>query len=245
MTGDAHDDGNVAVRSAGGHARAAEGSRARLAGWPALRATVELPEERTIELWTVERLEDHIDARALLDSAKVPEPPYWALVWIGARAVASRMLEETPTPEQRVLDLGCGLGLAGVAAGGLGARVVFADYAPECLPFAQANAHDAGMTDYEVLALDFTRDTLAERFDVILAADIVYDPAHYEPLARFLDLHLAEGGVIWLTESLRADARRFLAGMAEAGYEDECVACWVMEDGRRERTWLHRLTRRS
>ena len=74
-------------------------------------------------------------------------------------------------------------------------------------------------------------------------ADIVYDPAHYAPLALYLDRSLAADGTILLTESLRADASVFLEGLLEHGFADEKRALWVMENGRRERTWLHTLQR--
>ena len=122
---------------------------------------------------------------------------------------------------------------------------MFVDKVAECLNFVEASALLNGIESHQTRQLDFTHDQLERRFDLILAADIVYEPNDYEPLASFLDLHLASGGAIWLTESLRADAKTMLATMAERGFVDETEACWVQENGRRERTWLHRLERES
>jgi predicted nicotinamide N-methyase len=215
----------------------------RFGAWPAVWTAFDLPGEpgRELAVFAVDRLEDHIDATALLHAERVPEPPYWALVWIGARALAAHLLDHPPGPAARVLDLGCGLGLSGLAAALSGARVVFADYARECLPFVRASLEAHGCRKAEVRHLDFTREHLEERFDLIVAADIVYDPAAYEPLAAFLAAHLAEDGEILLTESLRADARNFLATLKAKGFEDEVTACWVEEDGAPQRTWIHRL----
>ena len=63
------------------------------------------------------------------------------------------------------------------------------------------------------------------------------------PLVSFLDEHLSPDGEILLTESLRADAKLFLATLCAQGFEDSVSASWVEEDGQRERTWLHRLKR--
>ncbi len=186
-----------------------------------------------------------MDRERLLRDAEVPEPPYWALVWIGARAIAGRLLEDPPPPDARVLDLGCGLGLSGVAAGLGGAFVLFADIAAEALAFAETNARLHRLPRYSIRRVDFARDRLGERFDLILAADIVYRPDHYRPLADFLDRHLTPGGRILLTESLRADARAALSMLADRGFRDRCEAIWVEEEGRRERTWLHSLERQA
>lgn len=197
-----------------------------------------------LELYTLSEPEKSIDAGALLRERVIEDPPYWALVWTGARAIAAIVSTMQLPPHARVLDLGCGLGLAGLAAARLGASVAFGDYLEEPLEFVRATLARLGTPRCDVRAIDFTRDDGdCIRYDVILAADIVYDPAHYAPLAAFLDRHLEASGTILLTESLRADASLFLAGMTGRGFVDEICPLWVVEDGRRERTWLHGLKR--
>lgn len=46
---------------------------------------------------------------------------------------------------KRVIELGCGLGLAGIAAGLAGAHVLFTDYVPQALEFAEKNARLNGL----------------------------------------------------------------------------------------------------
>lgn len=197
----------------------------------------------SLDLLCVARLESLVDRDSLLRSADPAEPPYWALPWIGARVIAARMTAHPPYPTTYVLDLGCGLGLAGVAAGVAGAHVTFADNVAAALEFACANARLHGTRDHEIRLTDFTRDRLERRFDWILAADVVYDPADYAGLATFLDVHLNEHGTLLLTESLRADARSVIEMLAGRGIRGTCEAIWILEDGRAERTWLHVLTR--
>jgi predicted nicotinamide N-methyase len=219
----------------------------RLAGFTAELVEIDLPTNRhvtrSLPIYRVADLERHVDRDALLRGTDLEEPPYWALVWCGARAIAADLLDFPPEAHSTVLDLGCGLGLSGVAAGLAGASVVFADIAEEALAFAAANADLHRLKRYRTLRLDFTRARLDGRFDLVLAADVVYDPAHYASLVRFLDAHLAEDGAILLTESLRADARQVIAALTRSGFESASRAVWVDEDGRAERTWLHTLRR--
>ena len=122
--------------------------------------------------------------------------------------------------------------------------MTFADYLDEPLAFVRATLARSQQKECVVEKIDFTReDDVGSRYDTILAADIVYDPAHYAPLADYLERHLSRSGTILLTESLRADASIFLAQMVERGFSDDKRALTVMEDGRRERTWLHELRR--
>jgi len=196
-----------------------------------------------VELYALADAGKSIDAAALLRERVIADPPYWALPWTGARAIAAAVSSMALPRAGGILDLGCGLGLAGLAVSRRGSAVVFGDYLEEPLEFVRASLRRTAATDCEARRIDFTRDDDHGLFDLILAADIVYDPAHYAPLARFLDRCLTTSGTILLTESLRADARVFLEGLLAHGFVDDKRALWVMEDGRRERTWLHTLRR--
>lgn len=208
--------------------------------------TCPLPEggERILEVLCVAELDRLIDHERLLRDPDAPEPPYWTIVWIGARALAGRLLASPPPRTAHILDLGCGLGLSGVAAGLSGASVCFADVVPEALEFAEANALLHGLRAFDTRLIDFTRARLNETFDLILAADIVYRPDDYESLATFLAAHTHPAGTILLTESLRADAHRVIDMLTAREFVDRRSATWVEEEGRKERTWLHELTRR-
>lgn len=211
----------------------------------AASATATAPEAPSLHAYLVDQPETLFDQEALLRSEEVPEPPYWALVWIGARALAAHLSNNPPEKPDSVLDLGCGLGISGVAAALHGAQVTFVDYVPECLEFVRASVERHGIANARILCADFTRDDLGQRFQRIVAADIVYDPAAYDPLADFLERHLADGGEILLTESLRADAKHFITNLKQRGFDDQVDAIWIEEDGKPERTWLHQLRRRE
>jgi predicted nicotinamide N-methyase len=198
-----------------------------------------------IELYTVDDLAGRVDTQALLRGDDGVEPPYWALVWLGARAIASRVASGPSLGATDILDVGCGLGLSGLAAAHMGGRVVFSDYAEEALEFSAASCEHNGLADVEIVRCDFTSERLDRRFDTILAADVVYDPACYDALVDFLDEHLAIGGTLLLTESLRADAQRVVKALCARGFSDTKEAMWIDEDGKPERTWLHTLRRRG
>ena len=73
------------------------------------------------------------------DYVKDERLPYWADLWPSAQILA----EEVRTMRlagQRVLELGCGLGLVSIAAAMAGADVVATDYYDDALLFARANA---------------------------------------------------------------------------------------------------------
>src|SRR5215212_9562158 len=83
-------------------------------------------------------IERPIDSDKLLDDPAILEAnvrddymPYWADIWPAARMMAKVILrepwEQFPLPLE-ALELGCGLGVAGLAALKRGIRVTFSDY---------------------------------------------------------------------------------------------------------------------
>src|SRR5262245_2507121 len=75
--------------------------------------------------------------------------PYWPTVWPAARMLAKAVVREPwdtyPRPV-RVLEVGCGLGLAGIACLARGLHVSFSDVDETALQFAAANARLNGFT---------------------------------------------------------------------------------------------------
>lgn len=113
------------------------------------------------------------------------EPPYWCFCWASGLALA-RYLAANPTwvAGKRVLDFGAGSGIAGIAAKRAGAvEVVACDLDPLALLACRANAALNGVE------LGYSADFFAEadRFDLILVADVLYDRANLPLLDRFLD----------------------------------------------------------
>lgn len=138
--------------------------------------------------------------------------PYWAELWDSALAVGRWLIEEAerrPMGPMRVLDLGCGMGLAGTVAASLGARVTFADLEPPALLFARLNAWP-WRRRIRTRRLNWRTDRLGDRFDLILGADILYERNQWPHLEPFWREHLARGGRAILGEPGRATGDGFI-----------------------------------
>jgi predicted nicotinamide N-methyase len=154
---------------------------------------------------------------ALLDAERVRrfertgELPYWAEIWPASVALARRLRRGPSLAGQRVLDLGCGIGVAGIGAASAGASVTFADRDPDALAFAEYNARSNGARDVAVLQLDWNHGTAPGGFDRLLLADVAYDERHDQPLLRHVECCLVAGGHALLADPFRKTADAFLA----------------------------------
>jgi predicted nicotinamide N-methyase len=119
---------------------------------------------------------------------------------------------------KKVLELGCGCGLAGIAVGLQGAEVTVTDIEPDALVLAEENWKRNDLSPASVEELDWCRPTLQERFDYILAADVLYDPKFFPDLIRSSSDLLSEEGTLLLSEPGRPQAHAFFAGMLQKGY---------------------------
>jgi predicted nicotinamide N-methyase len=181
----------------------------------------------TIALWRVPDLERHVDRTALLAADNPPEPPYWAHCWSGAVVLA----EAIPRRAGATLELGCGLGLPGLVAAGRGARVTFVDRVWDALAFVRASAAANGVASATVVAADFTAPVLRTRFDLVLAAEVLYDRAAFGPLAQSLAAGLAPGGRVLLSDAGRIDTAAFYGALEGAGLRWQAEEHEVREEG--------------
>ena len=138
----------------------------------------------TLKLWLIDP--QNMDRSFTADETRriLYEPPYWAFCWASGLALA-RYLAEQPhwVQGKRVLDFGAGSGVAAIAAARAGALEVLAcDLDPLALAACRANAE---LNDVQ---LHYSSDFFAEadRFDLILVADVLYDRENLPLLDQFL-----------------------------------------------------------
>lgn len=129
--------------------------------------------------------------------------PYWAEIWPAAKAIARRIAGGPALTGQAVIDLGCGLGLSGIAAARRGGRVTFIDNHPDALRFAERNARLAEIEGAAFVAADWRDPAWATPVDLVLGADVIYDRGEHEAIEQLLERLLKGGGAAWLGDPCR------------------------------------------
>lgn len=144
--------------------------------------------------------------------------PYWANLWSSAQPLAEQILRARWRQPQQVLELGCGIGLAGLAARASGHAVTWSDLVPEAVELALENARRNGWTDQvHGLVFDWNSPPRERRFSRIIASDVLYQPAAHEALAQTLAWLLAPAGEAWIADPGRSLAPAFLACLETHG----------------------------
>lgn len=156
-------------------------------------------------------------ADALIDEAEFDADerlPYWADLWPSARGLTRHLLDHPPA-ERRIVELGSGVALPSLALRSLGADPLATDYYVDALRFAGANAARNGLVPLRTLLLDWRDPPAGQRWDLVVAADVVYEQRNAEALAALLPAVLADGGRMLLADPGRVYFGEFRDRMEE------------------------------
>jgi predicted nicotinamide N-methyase len=110
---------------------------------------------------------------------------------------------------QRVVELGCGLGLPALAAARRGGDVLATDWAEDAIDLLTRNAERNGVS-LRVVRVRWSepeRLLRAAPWDLVLGADLLYEARNAEQLAELLP---RLGGEVLLAEPGRPYAKEFL-----------------------------------
>lgn len=188
------------------------------------------------------------DTNALLNEVR-PEVfanderlPYWAELWPSSIELARYCLEEGGLQDRTVLELGCGLGLAGLAAGTAGARVIFSDYESDALLFARYNSlqnlpRDVVDSKMEFRLVDWRSAVELESVDMIIAADVIYERKSYVPILNFVRRALKKNGCAVFTDPDRSTGMPFFALAEQQGF-DVALSARPVQHGQKGSTIL-------
>jgi predicted nicotinamide N-methyase len=180
------------------------------------------------------RMEQPEEAAELPDAGGVewaPLVPYWAVLWRSGVALA-RELDGMDLAGRRVVELGCGLAVPSIAAARAGADVLATDAEDEALELAERNARGNGVR-IDTLTADWSdQDELLARgpFDLVLAADVLYERQSVAPLLSLLPRLASDA---WLADPCLPAADAFLEEAERRG--------WLAETRTRGVVGLHRL----
>ncbi len=139
--------------------------------------------------------------------------PLWSKVWEASLLLASQMASRPVGRGERLLELGAGLGVAGLVAAAFGHDVTITEYDPHALAFLEANRQENHCHHARVRRLDWHHPDLDGRFDLILGSELIYREGDFGTMRTlFLDL-LQPGGEVRLSGEIRQTNQAFFECM--------------------------------
>ena len=153
--------------------------------------------------------------RALIDRLQCDDPMFGVL-WPAGIALAEEM-SAFPVAGKRILEAGCGLALPSLVLKRRGADITATDHHPEAGEFLRFNAAENGIATVPFKLGSWSEIQLG-RFDLIIGADLLYEPNHPAQLAVFIARHAAPGAQVIVADPGRRQLSAFHKLMAAQNY---------------------------
>jgi len=216
---------------------------------PPIREQV-IIEDRTFVITRPDESDQLLDNPAVRSAFAADEfLPYWADLWPAARMLAKAILREpwpAGAPLPHALEIGCGLGLPGIAALARGLRVTFSDYDATALRFAADNARANGFDNFDLLQMDWRFPPRDRQFALILGSDLIYEMRNIEPLVHLIKTMLAPDGECLLTDQDRVPSHVLRDTLAAEGLPFTTQLMRAGEPGgRRVKGTLYRIRKKT
>lgn len=181
--------------------------------------------KKDLRLYRVHNLDELIDQVSDDQFNHDERLPYWAELWPSAIGLA-RYIDSNPQiiHGKTVLELGCGLGLTTLVIGDCKPKQFLAtDYEQDALDITRMNFQLNGKNHPPLKLLDWRAPDLDQKFDVIIAADILYEKRFFHHLLRLFNNYLERHGNIIIAEPGRPIAQKFFDDLSHFGF------VWILQ----------------
>ena len=175
-------------------------------GWTEREWVIEGRSFRLILPATPDAFLDDADVHAAFERDEYM--PYWAYLWPASLKMAATVLRSAWPREADVLELGCGIGVVGLAGLTQGLNVTFSDYEPVAVELAVMTARRAGYSNAQGLVFDW-RQPPNRKFSLIWGCELLYEDRNHQPLLCLLRQLLAPEGKVWFVDGGRMHAEAF------------------------------------
>lgn len=159
------------------------------------------------------------DGRAELLGISSAQWSLFGQVWPAGRLLANAM-DSFEVEGKRILEIGCGLGLASLVLQRRGADVIASDMHPLAESFLAYNSalNALPSVPYRKLRWAVPLPTLG-KFDLLIAADVLYERSHADLLAALVARHALPEAEVVFSDPGRGYSGAFTRALATQGFE--------------------------
>ena len=120
---------------------------------------------------------------------------------------------------RRILEIGCGLGLASLVVHRRGGDITASDCHPLAAAFLLENLQLNQLPPLKYQAGNWSRSNPhMGRFDLIIGSDVLYDRGQPKILSKFIDQHASPGAEVLVVDPDRGNRVSFSRKMDSLGY---------------------------
>lgn len=198
-----------------------------------------------LQLRSLQDSNQYHDPEGTAERAGIPPAawPLFGLLWPSGQVLAG-VMATFEIGGKRILELGCGLGLASLVIHRRGGDITASDCHPLCALFLQENLRLNLLPAMKYESANWSGlNPLLGRFDLIIGSDVLYDRGQPDVLSQFINLHAQPQVEIVIVDPNRGNQASFSRKMGELGYAHSRVRITELPDGALYRGQVHRYLR--
>lgn len=195
-----------------------------------------------LEVEMVRDLNKYLDEIADYANGNEDLIPYWSEFWPSSSALANYLVNiKNQLKGKKIIELGCGIGLIATILAIEGIDIMATDHQPLALDLTEKNVHRNSGNNITTRLLDWRFPDIDEKFDVIIASDIIYESRSIKPLMNIFLTLLKKRGSIYLAEPNRSVAKPFFYSLRERGFIFSNDDFFVKNEGREVRVSIYHI----
>lgn len=145
--------------------------------------------------------------------------PLFGVLWDSGRVLA-QFMSDFECGDKRILEVGCGIGLASLMLNSRNADITATDFHPEAGRFLAENVRlNRGRAIPFVRAGWADAESGLERFDLIIGSDLLYQQDDLDMLAQFIEQHAQPCCEVIVVDPGRGLQIQFTQRMETLGYQ--------------------------
>ncbi|MEZ2720555.1 methyltransferase [Paenalcaligenes hominis] len=193
--------------------------------------TIQIRGQEPLEIYTLLDRQQYYDPKGAAKRLGICSAswPLFGMLWPSGLQLAKKIVQRPVQRDQKLLEIGCGLGLASLMAHRLGANVTASDRHPLAQHFLSKNVvknflpeinyrHGQWGLDHAVSLQDTGAPLISERYDLVMGSDLLYDPSSPKQVAGFIHEVAALSSEVWVVDPNRGYRNQFSRAMAEYGF---------------------------
>ena len=145
--------------------------------------------------------------------------PLFGVVWPSGEVLAHLMFEFN-IEGKRILELGCGLGLASLVLNNRFANITATDYNPDAQTFLEENVKLNKGDLIPFFRADWAKkNEKLGKYDLIIGSDLLYERNQINDLSSFINKHANDSCEVVIIDPGRGNYNKFTKEMTDNGYD--------------------------
>lgn len=194
--------------------------------------TIDIPGQEPLEVYTLLDRTQYYDPTGAAKRLGICSAawPLFGMLWPSGVQLAIKVANNPIPADKKVLEIGCGLGIASLVAQRLGVNITASDRHPMAGHFLNKNVNNNNLDPIpykygqwgekkDVSLADTGAPLLSKSYDLIIGSDLLYEPSSPAEVAEFINRYAKPQAEVWVMDPNRGYRNQFSRSIAQYGFK--------------------------